>query len=925
MYDWYRDLLQKEYAVHLNRIQQAELETDVCRFVAMLESGIRRLVQGMELRRSANLQNYEEWIYEKGIPGDRVLLAHGLPFRSEKYVLQSFEYPTCEMDGMAALWKIQNHGMKLWDWFLPENCIVLSPDSYSGRVLDKEEYNTLLSAISIALNELQASKGSKDFCIPPVFIPVFDALRDAQYGIGIRSGSVLRFESDSIHGRISENHELNTAPGWFKVFAQRLNDRDPESARCCQDIFNNLKIYGNADLPENVRCWTRRVYQLFQEDEKNHGRQGGEHEEHGDWDLGFPWYPWAHQVDPIGTCGNFVCILLMMLSAVGEKRNTIKLDRRTNNNAGGIELDVLTGPLTSLRVDSIECDELDQNLQEVSEYKLIAMDSDHEPDVGGRSFLPLQVVEVQRRFLQCIDISRFEDAQLLRCPFMKGEQSGRDSLSAKLHNLLKWYKVVCNADTISSLLYDEWWIENAEYFAIGLDSEEVQHSIQSIFSSNEFRKQKSGGHLGKSAPAGSLLENLALLMLVEDSARIVAQLWVQFVREIRFSFWDQNILLPFVDASGEGDLSTTCKLHQCLELLNYCTQALKSQKVGCHDDIPSGEIEEPQGVKEKTDIFRVREPKERINVPRTQSFRMAALEFVTNGPRDTNAGAHLFQAMLLSDMQAFKAANPGCDFEDFIRWHSPKDLVEKEDGAFELSHRMSSKDSMWMQVWEKAAPIPLERQKPIFDPHTEGEKIIHYLETMSISELLSQIFIVAYSGIFGLLRACATEATLSKQFDRLAAAVNIYLDFDFISDFRGSSILHGVVYDEEQMLVNLTGLTNTLSCIEHTLVAGKSIALRLNGIENEAYLSLLVNMMIESSYSRVPACYGASLSHQDAIQLISCLESDSCPLSADGPLSTEHSIEIHRNDSPSDSTDHRFYISNLPREMRVALSMSSAC
>lgn len=298
--------------MHLNHTEQVELESDVCRFVAMLESGIRRLMEGMELRRSANLENYEEWIYEKGASGDRVLLAHGLPFRSEKYVLQSFEYPTCEPDELRGrLWKIQNHGMKLWDWFLPENCIVLSPDSYSGRVLEKEEYNTLLSAISIALNELQASKGSKDFCIPLVFIPVFDALRDAQYGIGIRSGSVLRFESDSIHGRISENHELNTAPGWFKLFAQQLGDRDPESARCCQDILNDLKFYGGADLPENVRCWTRRVYQLYQEDEKNHGRQTGEDEGHGDWDSDLPWYPWAHQVDPIGTCGIFCnCLLL---------------------------------------------------------------------------------------------------------------------------------------------------------------------------------------------------------------------------------------------------------------------------------------------------------------------------------------------------------------------------------------------------------------------------------------------------------------------------------------------------------------------------------------------------------------------------------------------------------------------------------------
>ncbi|KAL7176495.1 hypothetical protein ACSBR2_029931 [Camellia fascicularis] len=35
-------------------------------------------------------------------------------------------------------------------------------------------------------------------------------------------------------------------------------------------------------------------------------------------------------------------------------------------------------------------------------------------------------------------------------------------------------------------------------------------------------------------------------------------------------------------------------------------------------------------------------------------------------------------SQLLSDMQAFKAANPGCILEDFVRWHSPLDWTEIE-------------------------------------------------------------------------------------------------------------------------------------------------------------------------------------------------------------------------------------------------------
>jgi len=36
-------------------------------------------------------------------------------------------------------------------------------------------------------------------------------------------------------------------------------------------------------------------------------------------------------------------------------------------------------------------------------------------------------------------------------------------------------------------------------------------------------------------------------------------------------------------------------------------------------------------------------------------------------------------ACLLSDMEAFKAANPGCILGDFVRWYSPRDWVEEKE------------------------------------------------------------------------------------------------------------------------------------------------------------------------------------------------------------------------------------------------------
>lgn len=45
--------------------------------------------------------------------------------------------------------------------------------------------------------------------------------------------------------------------------------------------------------------------------------------------------------------------------------------------------------------------------------------------------------------------------------------------------------------------------------------------------------------------------------------------------------------------------------------------------------------------------------------------------------------ARLLSAYLLSDMQAFKAANPGCVLGDFIRWCSPRDWIEEENGELD--------------------------------------------------------------------------------------------------------------------------------------------------------------------------------------------------------------------------------------------------
>jgi len=60
----------------------------------------------------------------------------------------------------------------------------------------------------------------------------------------------------------------------------------------------------------------------------------------------------------------------------------------------------------------------------------------------------------------------------------------------------------------------------------------------------------------------------------------------------------------------------------------------------------------------------------------------------------THLRARMQSACLLSDMEAFKAANPGCVLGDFVRWYSPRDWIEdtviNDDGTAQCTGWLSA-------------------------------------------------------------------------------------------------------------------------------------------------------------------------------------------------------------------------------------------
>lgn len=155
---------------------------------------------------------------------------------------------------------------------------------------------------------------------------------------------------------------------------------------------------------------------------------------------------------------------------------------------------------------------------------------------------------------------------------------------------------------------------------------------------------------------------------------------------------------------------------------------------------------------------------------------------------------------LVSDMEAFRAANPGCVIEDFVRWHSERDWVVEEcreegvmpshlpqpDGSWvyadertgkcmrgRMSARMGEAGNLWHVAWSDARAVPASRQKPLVDYVREGERTLHHLESMEPQALLRQCALVALGAmhhLFSVLPSSRVPA-VSQQLSLLAAAM----------------------------------------------------------------------------------------------------------------------------------------------------------
>ena len=189
----------------------------------------------------------------------------------------------------------------------------------------------------------------------------------------------------------------------------------------------------------------------------------------------------------------------------------------------------------------------------------------------------------------------------------------------------------------------------------------------------------------------------------------------------------------------------------------------------------------------------------------------------------------MHRSKLLSDMSAFKAANPGCDLEDFIDWYGePRSPLTDDQQAQEPLSSLSSSTmdapnpepcpsppaasslavertrEFWSKTWKEAPSVAAEDQEPLFRASDTVEIALDYLETLHPANLISSVLATNLSNAYFSLvisaqvgadigedatQLASIHASLTRLREKVATALNL-LSADTITQHGKAQMAH---------------------------------------------------------------------------------------------------------------------------------------
>ncbi|XP_051121340.1 uncharacterized protein LOC127244849 isoform X3 [Andrographis paniculata] len=658
--------------------------------------------------------------------------------------------------------------------------LVIAPQSASGVVLDAPEASKLLSATAIAL--------SNSSCRWPAFVPVHDPTRKSYIGIQ-NMGTVFtrRFEADRIGSQVPI--KLMHLEGLYELFVSKFAFATVDWSMHHFEVHFKMKLTYRTPVHDDEDEIEGTDAEFTESAENPENVTRGKIQ----WDDGCPWSKWYSAEDPIKG--------FELLALWSEITAETSLDMAELENVSPLEADKwFLRPCLS-------------------------------PNISGFSNGSTTGFASQLRHLvKALELSM--EAKFVE-DFVSVESSGSENLKSS---------AVVPPPTVLDRIVKNLFHEVTEQLDSSLNEHKSSRSI-------------------KGAPLESLFALFCLhaLWVGNCSIRAIAVLWIEFVREVRWC-WEESLPLPRMPANGTIDLST-CLINQKLHMLSICIerrcQVVKKQDGTSkpeefHDAKSiSASQEVSHGLDKKYDrnfSANAAEPMmllkscKILNAPITQDpppmtedmheERLTAAEALGVS---SSFSAQLEKDILASDMSAFKAANPDAVFEDFIRWHSPKDW-ENDDGNNEsgtsqtnsvnksevkwpppgkLSERMSDFGNSWRKIWNEALPLSSNKQKPLLDPDREGEKALHYLETLKPYQLLQQMVCTAF-------RAAADTLNQTPIGDSKQMTVKMGQLYVTMSSTLKYLQPHSTTRDDE-VIEDLNGLCSTFKHIEKLILLAASL------------------------------------------------------------------------------------------------------
>ncbi|XP_010483449.1 PREDICTED: rab3 GTPase-activating protein catalytic subunit-like [Camelina sativa] len=721
-----------------------------------LASSWERFISDIEATCRQWLANGPKNLVEKGAVAvedskNLFTVKHELKDVSKSYCMEFYFLIDNDGSQQAGIdnWNSNSHDLQLC--FGVKDFLLIAPQSASGVLLDTPESSKLLSAVAIALSNC----GS----LWPAFVPVHDPSRKAYIGIQ-NMGTVFtrRFEADRIGSQVPV--KLMHLEGLYELFVSKF-------------------VYSGVDFSMHnfkVHFMMRLTYQTFpydEEDDENDmddlmGDKADTAENNGSesrnkvlWDDDCPWSEWYSAEDPLR---GFELVVTWADRTVESTLEMAELENASPHDAEKWIMHPILSPYLG------------------------------DPSLGKRIDFASQLLCL----VEALDTSF--TAQFME-DFVSVENPSSENLKTS---------VVIPPPSVLDRVIKDLFREGSKL----PDFTKGEHKFSRAL---------------KAAPLESLFTQFCLhsLWFGNCNIRAIAFLWIEFVREVRWC-WEETQPLPKMPFDGSIDLST-CLINQKLHLLAICIEKKREMNEEFLDCIGSDDssdasvsmeehhkVDRRRNTSSEADLQRKRDSSiaedtsnrprverktertnsenqsptfrrgsagpvgtmmllkshQRLHAPFTQDpplmtedMHEERLQAVEAFGDSLNVPGQLEKDILLSDMSAFKAANPEAVFEDFIRWHSPGDWESFEPKTTEtsagpitegskdkwppcgrLSQRMSDQGNLWRKSWNDAPALQADDQKPLVDPNREGEKIVHYLETVRPDQLLEQMVCTAFRG-----------------------------------------------------------------------------------------------------------------------------------------------------------------------------------